>query len=86
MFVFVEVVATDGPVSERRKADLLRLATSAGFAPDRIFFVTACEHRGSGSFTNTVADLAVPSFAWFRAEPTRLFINRGRPWHLPELV
>lgn len=86
LFVFVEVVATDGPVNEYRKSELLRLAAGAGFTTDRILFVTAYEHRGSGSFSRTVADLAVPSFAWFRAEPAHLFINRDRPGHLPDLA
>lgn len=86
LFVFVEVVATDGPVSEHRKSELLRLAATAGIDSKRVLFVTAYDHRGGGSFVKTVANLAVPSFAWFRAEPSHLFINRDRPGHLPDLA
>ena len=33
LLVFVEVVATDGPIGETRKAALLRVAEEAGFLP-----------------------------------------------------
>ena len=33
LFVFVEVVATDGPISEERRKALLKLIVDAGYVP-----------------------------------------------------
>ena len=72
LLVFVEVVATDGPVSERRKEALLSLVAEAGFAGEHVAFVTAYLDRSAGPFKKTVDSLAWGSYAWFAAEPDRL--------------
>jgi hypothetical protein len=72
LLVFVEVVATDGPIGETRKAALLRIAKEAGFPAEHVTFVTAYLDRSAGAFTKTVAGLAWGSFAWFMSEPDHL--------------
>jgi hypothetical protein len=72
LLVFVEVVATDGPIGETRKAALLRLAEEAGFPPKHVAFVTAYLDRGAAAFKKTVDALAWGSFAWFMSEPDNL--------------
>lgn len=72
LLVFVEVVATDGPVSERRKEALLELVAEAGFPAEHVAFVTAFLDRSAGPFKKTVDGLAWGSYAWFAAEPERL--------------
>jgi hypothetical protein len=72
LLVFVEVVATDGPIGETRKAALLRLAEEAGFAPEHVAFVTAYLDRSAAAFKKTVDALAWGSFAWFTSEPDHL--------------
>ena len=72
LLVFVEVVHTDGPVNDARKAALLKLANKAGFAPEHVAFVTAFLDRGSATFRKTVGTLAWGSYAWFASEPERL--------------
>ncbi len=67
--VFVEVVATDGPVHEARRAELLALATSAGFAESDVAFVTAFLSRTEQAFRRSVAALAWNSFVWLASEP-----------------
>ncbi|HYW61914.1 MAG TPA: BsuBI/PstI family type II restriction endonuclease [Bradyrhizobium sp.] len=72
MLVFVEAVATDGPVNERRKRALEELATKAGFPLQHIAYVTAYLDRGGASFKKTVDALAWGSYAWFVSEPDGL--------------
>lgn len=72
LLVFVEVVATDGPVNEARKAALLEIAKSANFSPAHVAFVTAYLDRSAQPFKRTVDKLAWGTYAWFAAEPDKL--------------
>lgn len=70
--IFVEVVATDGPINERRKAALEQLATEAGFSLEHLAFVTAFLDRSAVPFKKVVDALAWGSYAWFVSEPRGL--------------
>lgn len=70
--VFVEVVASNGPVSEQRKKALLALTEAAGFPEQHIAFVTAYMDRSRAEFKKTVDVLAWGIFAWFASEPNQL--------------
>jgi len=72
LLVFVEVVATDGPITAERKEALLGIATEAGFPAERVSFVTAYVDRRHPSFKKTVPELAWKTFAWFATEPTQI--------------
>lgn len=74
LLVFVEVVATDGPISERRKEALEALVAETGFPAEHVAFVTAYLDRSAGPFKKTVDSLAWGSYAWFAAEPERLVV------------
>ena len=74
LLVFVEVVATDGPITTQRQDALLAIATDAGFPKERVAFVTAYLDRSHAAFKKTVAELAWRSFAWFAAEPEHLIV------------
>jgi hypothetical protein len=78
LFVFVEVVATEGPIHEERRSALLNLITEAGFRPEQAAFLTAFESRNHAAFKRTVASLAWGSFAWCFSEPEHLIIFDGR--------
>ncbi|WP_420608252.1 BsuBI/PstI family type II restriction endonuclease [Novosphingopyxis sp.] len=82
LLVFVEVVATDGPVNERRKEALQALVSDAGFPLEHVAFVTAYLDRSAGPFKKTVDSLAWGSYAWFAAEPERLVVFSGKPRRL----
>lgn len=69
LIVFVEVVATDGPISKRRQESLHALTDAAGFDRSQIAFVTAYQDRNSPGFRKTIPELAWNSFAWFATEP-----------------
>ena len=72
LLVFVEAVATDGPVNERRKKALQELAIDAGFPLEHVVFVTAYLDRSGSPFKKTVDALAWGSYAWFVSEPNGL--------------
>ena len=48
LFLFVEVVATDGPIHEDRRAAPLKLITDAGFKSEQAAFLTAFQSRDQG--------------------------------------
>jgi len=79
LLVFVEVVATDGPVSEARKAALFAVTDKAGFPRERIAFLTAYFDRSNAQFKKTVDSLAWGSYAWFAAEPEHLLVLSQNP-------
>jgi hypothetical protein len=82
LLVFVEVVATDGPINEPRKQALLAIAAGARFPSEHTAFVTAYLDRSAPSFRRTVASLAWGSYAWFAAEPERLVVLTEKPGHI----
>ena len=89
MFVFVEVVATDGAMHQRRKDAILALTDAAGFPRDHVAFLTAYAHREGPGYRKTVSHLAWGSFAWFAAEPDHLVVMRdgvGKPTTLRVLL
>lgn len=80
ILVFVEVVATAGPISEARKSALQAIATDAGFTKKQVAFVTAYSDRDDSAFKRSVSELAWQSFAWFMSEPEHIIALR-RVWN-----
>ena len=72
LLIFIEVVATDGPISVRRKAALEKLAEDAGFDLQHVAFVTAYLDRSLAPFKKTAETLAWGTFAWFAGEPDHI--------------
>lgn len=70
--VFVEVVHSDGPITELRAEALRKLAVSAGIEAQHLRFVTAFEDRGVEAVRKRFSELAVGSSIWFRSEPDML--------------
>ena len=79
LLVFVEVVATAGPISKSRREALLAIAKDANIGPDRIAFVTAYEDRDDAAFKKTFGAVAWNSFVWFLAEPGHIVALSGAP-------
>lgn len=76
LLVFVEVVATDGAITPRRRDAIFTLTDAAGFDRRQVAFLTAYQDRESAGFKKTVAQLAWGSFAWFVSEPERIVVMR----------
>lgn len=74
LIVFVEVVASDGPVTDaRQKAILALLARSRrAYSPEDTAFITAYLDRAGDPARRTLPSLAWRSFAWFVSEPGNL--------------
>jgi hypothetical protein len=88
-FVFVEIVSSDGPVTEQRKAGILKLlgASSMGYTPEDAVFVTAYRDRGAKPVPKAIRELAWGSFAWFMSEPDNLVqLHDGPPRQLQALL
>jgi hypothetical protein len=77
LILFVEIVATDGAMTQRRKEAMLALTDAAGFERGNIAFLTAYADRQSAGFKKTIAQLAWGTFAWFLSEPDDIVILHG---------
>lgn len=89
LIVFVEVVASDGPMRTRRVEALHAIASAARFGSDQVAFVTAYASRDRPEFKKTVQSLAWRSFAWFATEPEnvmQLHDGTQSPVKLSDLV
>lgn len=72
LLVFVEVVATDGPITSSRRNEFLKIASEGGYGSDRVAFVTAYIDRDSPAFKRSFKDLAWNSFAWLASAPDHI--------------
>jgi hypothetical protein len=73
-FLFCEIVATDGPVTEARKQALLALVNESQIPQNAVEFLTAFEDREAAPFRKTFSQIAVDSLIWFRTEPDLLVV------------
>lgn len=76
LLVFVEVVATDGAITQPRMNALMDIAIQGGFNPRQVAFVTAFSDRRVGAYRKLASELAWGSFAWFVSEPGKIVILR----------
>jgi hypothetical protein len=85
LLVFIEVVATDGAITNRRQAAIYELTDNAGFERSQVAFVTAYIDRSSAGFTKTIKGLAWNTFIWFVSEPDKLIILKNGVFYLSDL-
>lgn len=69
LLYFVEVVHSDGVVSELRRSSLLAIAREAGIDEKYVTLITAFADRNSPPFKKRVSELARQSMVWFASEP-----------------
>ncbi|WP_019914325.1 BsuBI/PstI family type II restriction endonuclease [Paenibacillus sp. HW567] len=72
LFVFIEIVHTDGPITGERKEELTLLAKNSGIREEYCIFVTVFASRSDSAYRKVQSSLAWGSFAWFADEPERL--------------
>jgi hypothetical protein len=77
LLVFIEVVATDGPVNQLRQDALFKITDAAEFKRSQVAFVSAYKDRESPGAKKTMHSLAWNSFAWFYTEPDNIIILRS---------
>lgn len=73
-FIFCEVVATDGAVTEARKQALLALVSESNIPTSAVQFLSAFEDREAPAFRKNFSQLALDTLVWFRTEPDLLVI------------
>ena len=66
---FVEVVHSDGPITELRKHALLKISSAAGIPAEHVLMITAFADRNSPAFKKRFSELAKDSRVWFCSEP-----------------
>jgi hypothetical protein len=66
---FIEIVASDGPITDARKADLVTWADTNGLSPDMCRFLTAFSSRTASTSKRDLPRLASGTLAWFADEP-----------------
>lgn len=72
LVLFVEAVATEGPIDGQRREELTRIVTDAGYAAGQAAFLTAYLDKVGGPFRATGDKLAWGSFAWFASQPDQI--------------
>lgn len=80
--IFIEVVASDGPMDTERKARLLEHVAASGFPAGQVSFGTAFEDRRDPAFRKCMSRLAWGTFAWFRTEPQCLVWLHEAPFDI----
>jgi hypothetical protein len=80
--IFMEVVATDGPMNQARKDALLEVVRKSGFPECQCLFGTAFEDRAAPAFRKCLPTLAWGTFAWFRSEPDRIMWLLDKPFDI----
>lgn len=70
-FWIIEAVATDGPVTEDRRRQLLRWAEQQRIPSHSCRFISAFASRNSPPAKRRLKDLAADSYAWYADEPGR---------------
>lgn len=70
--VFIEIVHSDGPISNSRKRDLLALAEASDLTEQECTFVTVFASRSDAAYRKVQSSIAWGSFVWFADEPERI--------------
>lgn len=82
MFVmFVEVVASDGPINRDRKTALKRISAESSIDEKNLLFLTAFMDRATAPFRKSISELAWGSYAWCASEPDHIIELREEASH-----
>lgn len=76
IIVFAECVASDGPINERRKQELLDLAIKAGYIEKDCVYVTVFRDRSDSVSRKLVPSIAWGTFIWYASEPENIVYLR----------
>jgi hypothetical protein len=71
VFWMVEAVATDGPVTEERRRQLLEWAADQRIPTESCAFLSAFVSRNDNAARRRLKDIAEGTFAWYADEPAR---------------
>lgn len=78
IIIFVECVASDGPVNDRRKQELISMARSANYRETDCAYVTVFRDRSDSISRKLVPSVAWGTFIWYASEPDEIiFLREG---------
>lgn len=78
LIIFVECVATDGPINDRRKQELIKLAKEANYTETDCAYVTVFKDRSDSASRKLVPSIAWDTFIWYASEPEDIvFLRKG---------
>jgi hypothetical protein len=77
LIIFIEVVATDGAITDRRREALYKLTDKAKIDRANVLFVTAYLDKGSPAFKKTFQSVAWNTLIWFASEPGSIFLLKA---------
>jgi len=80
-FWVVEAVATDGPVTEERRQDLIEWAGRQNLDPTHLEFLSVFPSRADPTIRRRLKDLGYNTHAWFLDEPDYELVWRELPTH-----
>jgi hypothetical protein len=86
LLIFIEVVATDGAITDRRKAAFYDLTDAGAFKREQVAFVTAYHDRLASGFKKTIPELTWNSFAWFVSEPDKIIYFRDGTMKISDML
>ncbi len=76
IIVFIECVASDGPVNDRRKQELNDMAKDANFKESDCAYVTVFRDRTEPVSRKLVPSVAWGTFIWYASEPDKIIYLR----------
>lgn len=77
ILIFAECVASDGPVNERRKGELLKIAKEANYQEENCAYVTVFRDRSDSVSRRLSPSVAWGTFIWHASEPEDIIYLRG---------
>jgi len=79
IIVFVECVATDGPINDRRRQELMDMACAANYREEDCAFVTVFKDRSDSVSRKLVPSVAWGTFIWYASEPEEIiYLRQGK--------
>lgn len=78
IIIFVEIVASDGPVNDRRKQELIGMARAANYSDSDCAYITVFKDRADQTSRKLVPSVAWGTFIWYASEPDEIiFLRKG---------
>lgn len=69
IIIFIEIVHTDGPITEARKAEIISLAKKSGYTSRDLAFISAFKERNAAALKKRLSGIATDTLIWCVAEP-----------------
>jgi hypothetical protein len=80
IIIFVECVASDGPVNDRRKQELEVMESAASYHEKDFAYLTVFKDRSDAASRRLLPSIAWGTFVWYASEPDEImFLREGGP-------